>query len=87
MKFDSTTTGRIIHLTKCVDLGLPTSQQVGLMVAGQSLGGIIGFFPIASALDGIGRRYTIMIGDLILFAAGMSPQIMILLSLIFLIHP
>lgn len=38
------------------DLGLPDANQQGLMIAAQSLGGLIGFLPTRYLMDKFGRR-------------------------------
>jgi MFS family permease len=50
---------------------MPTSHEIGLMVSSLSLGGIAGLLPSSWILDMFGRRYIVMLGDIIIIFAGM----------------
>ncbi|EXL47823.1 hypothetical protein FOCG_10338 [Fusarium oxysporum f. sp. radicis-lycopersici 26381] len=55
--FDGSLIGGLLAITQWLkDLGLPNANQQGLMIAAQSLGGLIGSLPTSYLMDKIGRR-------------------------------
>lgn len=52
------------------DIGLPNTNQLGLIIASQSFGGLIGFLPASLAMDRFGRRKAAMFGDVCVVCAG-----------------
>ncbi|KAJ0133753.1 hypothetical protein HZ326_23185 [Fusarium oxysporum f. sp. albedinis] len=55
--FDGSLIGGLLAIPQWLkDLGLPNANQQGLMIAAQSLGGLIGSLPTSYLMDKIGRR-------------------------------
>ncbi|KAL7762839.1 hypothetical protein ACKLNR_006197 [Fusarium oxysporum f. sp. zingiberi] len=52
------------------DLGLPNENQQGLMIAAQSLGGLIGSLPTCYLMDKFGRRKVVILGGILVIGSA-----------------